>query len=274
VDRTEEHAEEIWYEGAGTRLHARSCGRGTPVVFVHGGLADHRASLFHVGRLAASYRLITPDARGAGRSVYAGALSWEQLADDLVALLDQLGLARAVVGGTSAGSAIALTFAARHPERTQALLLISPVYAGSRAGLNPAQRSAFDRMDLFAQQALQDGIEALYPLFASLPDTVRQIALELVRSFDPASVAATTRWLASAVQPFDDLAELAKIEPPTLVVPGSDPEHPSELGQRYASALAHATLASPGDDLVGTIEAFLERCGGLRERSRGGAAHR
>jgi 3-oxoadipate enol-lactonase len=255
---------EIWYQGAGSRLFAVEQGQGLPIVYLHGGLADHQAALFRLGGLAASRRLITPDVRGAGRSLHAGALSWDLLADDVAALLRHLGIERAVVGGSSAGSAIALRFALRYPHKTRALLLISPVYAGDEVGLSPAQRLAMERMDGAGQRALREGIDALLPLFTALPPPIRDVALAMARRFDPASVAATTRFLAAGVQPFARLAELGALSVPTLVVAGADPEHPADVAARYAAAIPGAQLAAPPAELVPVINAFLCELPGLR----------
>lgn len=245
------------FESAGARLYAVERGRGEPLVFMHGGLADHRAALFRVGSLAAAHRLIAPDVRGAGRSHHAGDLSWEQLADDLAALLDHLGLERAVVGGVSAGSGVALAFARRHPRRLRALLLVSPVYLGRERGLNDAQRAAMRRMGDLGQRTATEGIAAIYPLFAPLPPALRDIALQMAAGFDPASVAATTRFLASGAQPFTDLGDLATITAPALVVPGTDPEHPADVAGQYARALPRATLIDPGADLLAPLATLL-----------------
>ena len=101
----------------GTTLSVFESGVGTPLLFLHGGLADHQAALLHVGALSERLRLITPDLRGAGRSHFAGELTWDLLADDVITVLDHLGLERAAVGGVSMGSAVALRAALRHPDR-------------------------------------------------------------------------------------------------------------------------------------------------------------
>lgn len=226
-------------------------------MFLHGGLADHQATLFRLGSLAASRRLIAPDVRAAGQSIHAGELSWDLLADDLAALLNYLDLDRAVIGGTSAGSGIALRFARRHPTRVLALILGWPVYAGEAAGLNPAQRLAMERMDEAGRRTLTEGIEALVSLFMDLPAAIRDTALAMARRFDPASVAATTRFLASGVQPIARLADLGALSVPTLVIPGVDPEHPAELAARYAAAIPGAVLTEPTANLASVIDAFL-----------------
>ena len=247
-------AQEFWFESVGTRLFATQRGEGPTVVFIHGGMADHRAALYRAGALSSSYRLVTPDVRGAGRSCFRGELGWEQLAADVAALLDHLGQDRAVVGGTSAGSSVALAFALRHPTRVEALVVASPIY-GER--LTAAQRTAFDRMDRAGRRALEEGIEAILPLYDALPPSVREKAVEMARAFDTASVAATNRFLARGEAPFSDLRELSAVTSPTLVVRGSDPEHPPEIAELYAEYLPAYELADPTADLAGTISDFL-----------------
>lgn len=249
----------MWFTAGGTKLFSLDLGEGRPVVFLHGGLADHRAALFRVGALASSQRLLVPDLRGSGRSIYAGALSWDRLADDVGALLDHLGLERAVVGGTSMGSAVALRFGLRHPQRTAGLILMSPLYPGADQPLAEAVVVAMRAMAEAGARALERGIEALRPLFEALPPPIREVAVKMMLGFDPASVAATTRFLASAVQPLESARELAAIEAPVLIVPGTDPQHPAELADLYARHLRHGVVVEASSpDLLERIRRFCE----------------
>lgn len=244
---------EIRVPAGSTTLHALDSGAGTPLLFLHGGLADHQAALFHVGPLAERMRLITPDMRGAGRSHWAGDLTWDQLADDVITVLDHLGLDHAAVGGVSMGSAVAQTAALRHPGRVSHLILVHPVYPGTEQGLAPAPRMAMEALDAVGRRAPIEGIGVLFPLFDALPEAIRARARAMVESFDPASVAATTRLLASEAQPFDRLAELAAIRCPTLLVPGVDPSHPAEVAHLLAAHLPDARLADTAD-LIAAID--------------------
>ena len=247
---------EVWYESGGTRLFALEVGQldsPRPVVFMHGGLADHRAAMLYVGPLLAAHRVILPDLRGAGRSVYGEELSWQQLADDLHALLAHLQLESAAIGGSSMGSGVALRFALSHPARTLGLLLTAPVFAGAERGLSTAQAEAMRAMGQAGEIALTDGVEALVPLYNRLPVVVRERAVEMLRSFDAASVAATTRLLASGKQPFDSADELAKLSAPALVIAGTDAEHPIDVAELYAKYLQHAQLADPADPELSTV---------------------
>lgn len=251
--------EDLWIDHRGARLFARSQGTGDALVFLHGGLADHRASVFRLGALATTHRLITPDVRAAGRSHHAGALDWDLLADDVVALLDALGLAHAVVGGISFGSAIAVRFALTHPARTRGLIAMSPAHLGSEIGASAAMRAITARMDAAGRRAPCEGIAAIRPLYQALPPEARAMALSMIESFDPASVAATTRFLAGCTQPFDRREELAALGMPVVIVPGTDADHPAEVAEAYARTIPGATVVPAGPGLVEALRGWLMR---------------
>jgi 3-oxoadipate enol-lactonase len=251
---------EVRLDHAGATLFALDQGEqgeSPALLFFHGGLADHRAALLHVGALAGRLRLITPDLRGAGRSVWGGALSWAQLADDARAWVAHLGLPRVVVGGVSMGSAVALRTALSHPDVVAGLVVVRPALAGADVGLLPAQRAAFHAMDALGRRAPDEGVEVLLPLFDPLPEDVKVRARAMLASFDAASVAATTRFLVSGAQPFEDAAALGAVRCPALVVAGDDPTHPAEVARRIAGALPDARLHPQADvDVAGAIERF------------------
>lgn len=250
---------EIVFESAGARLWAFEMGEGVPVVFLHGGLADHRAALFRVGALARRCRLIAPDLRGSGRSVHSGALDWDLLADDIVALLDHERIECAVIGGVSMGSAVALRFALRHPERASALIVMSPVYPGEDRGLDEAAKSAMQRMGEVGARVATEGVGALRPLFESLPEPVRAKAIEMMLGFDAASVAATTRFLATNAQPMKSAEELSAIRIPVMIIRGNDPQHPANVADLYARYLNEAEIVEPTSmDLDDRLTKFCE----------------
>jgi pimeloyl-ACP methyl ester carboxylesterase len=238
---------EIWYEHAGTRLFAVESGTGRPWLVFHGALATHAATRLYAGEIPG--RLITPDLRASGRSHYAGELSWDLLADDAAALARHLGITRAVIGGFSFGAGVAVAVALRHPQLVAALALVHPAYGGAELGLTSAQRDAMDAMDAAGRRAPTEGIEVMYPL---LPPHLAERGRALFATYDPASVAATTRFAASGAQPFQRATDLVAISAPTLVVPGIEPQHPPEVADVYArhvprcrigASLADAELA-------------------------------
>lgn len=253
---------QVWFESDGVRLFAIESGDGDAIVFLHGGLADHRSALLRVAPLSQTHRLICPDLRGSGRSVYSGSLTWDQLADDLASLLEHLGLDKAIVGGTSMGSAVALKFALRHPNLLRGLMLRSPLYPGADRQLAPAAKAAMHRMQQAGESARTRGVEALRPLLEGLPSqAARDLALEMMNQFDAGSVVATTRFLASGQQPMTSVRELASIDVPVLLLPGIDPEHPAEVAALYAQHLQHAVVVEQtAPDLMEKTARFCVDC--------------
>ncbi|TXH03568.1 MAG: alpha/beta hydrolase [Nevskiaceae bacterium] len=102
-----------------------SGGSGPVVVFSHGLLMDGSMFAPQVATLRTRYRVVTWDERGHGGTNDAAApFSYYDSANDLVALLDHLGIDRAVFGGMSQGGYLSLRAALRHPQRVRALILI------------------------------------------------------------------------------------------------------------------------------------------------------
>jgi pimeloyl-ACP methyl ester carboxylesterase len=113
----------------GSRLYFEVTGSGDPVVFIHGMGADSRIWDLQVEPFAKSYSVIRYDIRGHGRS----ALPTEEPyahADDLKALLDHLGIARAYVVGQSMGGEIAINVALAYPDQITSLVLADPGVEG------------------------------------------------------------------------------------------------------------------------------------------------
>jgi pimeloyl-ACP methyl ester carboxylesterase len=136
---------------------------GVPVVYCHGFPSSSR----EVGLLApvvgeSGVRLIAPDRPGYGESSPQAGRSLGGFADDVAALLDHLGIAKAAVIGVSGGGPYALSLLARLPGRLGPGALV--------AGLGPPSAQARARADFFpmARWALRliDMVPALAPLVA------------------------------------------------------------------------------------------------------------
>jgi pimeloyl-ACP methyl ester carboxylesterase len=114
----------------GFHMYYEVAGQGVPLLFVHGGLGGGQGSaLFrqhHMPVLAQYVRVIAFDRRAAGLSEAPPAgYSFDGFVADMVALLDHLGHAQAVLMGHSAGGPQVLQCAMTHPERVMALILSS-----------------------------------------------------------------------------------------------------------------------------------------------------
>ncbi len=111
---------EVWAE--------HLAGRGVPVVLLHPGVGDSRVWDPVMPRLVERHRLVRYDVRGYGRSVLP--TSEFSLVEDLVSVLDQLGLEQVVLVGCSMGGDTALGLALREPARVRALVLLCPGVSG------------------------------------------------------------------------------------------------------------------------------------------------
>jgi pimeloyl-ACP methyl ester carboxylesterase len=236
---------EFRFAAAGASLFATESGEGPPVIFIHGGLANQQS--VRLWASAIPVRLITPDLRGSGRSHDPGPLTWERFADDVAALAAHLGVTRAIVGGISFGSGVAVATALRHPGLVDKLVVIYPAYGGADLGLLPAQAEAMAAMDALGSRTVTEGIEALFPLIQRMPPALRERARDVFATYDPASVAATTKLMASGAQPFARGEDLAAITAPVLLIPGVDATHPAEVANVYRTHLHDCTVRDTPD---------------------------
>jgi 3-oxoadipate enol-lactonase len=259
--------QELWYEADGVRLYAVQQGGGRAIVLLHGGGGDHRACLAVVAPFSARHRVVVPDLRGSGRSWCADRLTWDRLAEDVRALMDHVGAGRAVVGGISMGTGVALRFAHRFPERTAGLVALAPVYRGEELGLTEYQAATFASLGPVLARAPEQGIQAFRPLYQKSP-AMEAYFDGMIGSLDLASFIATNQFMASGAQPFASVRDLASIAVPALLVRGNDPMHPPEISDLYAARIRRCTtvdLSNETDEesrnaaIAAAIEDFCER---------------
>ena len=218
----------------------RPGGRDTPLVLLHGGGPDHQMFVPLARELADLHSVVLPDVRGYGRSICPEPArhTWSQYADDVVSLLDHIGVERAIVGGAGLGTTIALRTAVTYPERTHALVLIS--VEDIEDDEKKTAEIAF--MDAFADRVRTQGIEAAWaPILDDLAPVIGALVRDAIPRSDPASIAA-----AAAIgrdRSFRSVDELARIAAPTLIIPGMDERHPAVLAEQLAHLLPQGVLA-------------------------------
>jgi pimeloyl-ACP methyl ester carboxylesterase len=227
-------------------LCVETFGQGQPIVYAHGLFGNRHAARTALAPLADDYRIVVFDQRGHCESSpltdparYAAA----QMAGDMAAVMDALGIERAIVGGESMGAATSLTFALANPQRVETLLLTAPAF-GDRP--NPDGRRIKDMgraiqsigMDAFLQAAAVRQRDQLdWP-----PDVIANVASQF-GSHDTASIAIAAQTVPDWIL-FDDLSPLAKLTCPVFIIAwDGDPLHPLDLAQRMAAALPNACLA-------------------------------
>src|SRR5271156_4765219 len=102
----------------GIDIHYAIYGRGSPVIFLHGGLANSDYWGKQVPAVAARHTVILMDSRGHGRSTRdARPYGYDLMADDVVALMDVLKIPKADVVGWSDGGILGIDLAMRHKDR-------------------------------------------------------------------------------------------------------------------------------------------------------------
>lgn len=111
----------------GARIYCEITGEGPPLVLTTGQGSGPEARAELVAGLSARFRVLTYDQRGSGRSEpVSQGQSMEELADDIAALMDAAGFARAHVVGHSTGTGKATCLAVRHAARVDKLVLAAP----------------------------------------------------------------------------------------------------------------------------------------------------
>ena len=167
------------------------------------------------------------------------------MADDLAALLDYLGVDRAIVGGISMGAGIAARFAAQWPERVEALVLVRPAWLVEP---RPENLALLPRV---ADMLRQFGPDAGLAEFRKLPELAQiradspSVAESLCEQFTkpdaPARAARLERLPADC--PVDDWSVVESLAMPALVV-GTDRDavHPMAFARTWAEHLPNAQL--------------------------------
>ena len=110
------NGQQIAYEDTG--------GDGPALIFSHGFLMDRTMFEAQVADLSGDYRCICWDERGFGETPATEPFSYWDSADDVIALMDHLGVSRTVLIGMSQGGFLSMRAALRHPHRVRALVLI------------------------------------------------------------------------------------------------------------------------------------------------------
>jgi 3-oxoadipate enol-lactonase len=106
-------------------------GKGTPLVLLHGFPLDSSSWNEITPLLEDKFDIVTPDLRGFGQSTTVKTqYSIVDMADDIIGLLDHLGIERTAIAGHSMGGYVALAFAKKYPNRVSGLGLISSQAAG------------------------------------------------------------------------------------------------------------------------------------------------
>jgi pimeloyl-ACP methyl ester carboxylesterase len=248
-----EHARHRTETLNGLRLHFLDAGPASaPVIcFLHGGAAHAHWFDAVTPAFVDRFRVLSLDQRGHGESQWAEppAYGTEDFVADLLALMDTMGWARMTLVGHSMGGHNAMTFAAWHPERVAALVIVDsrPVIPAERLDFMHSRGRRIPRV-----HASEDAAVAAFRLLPRETVADRGLLAHMARAglarrdggwgwrFDPATHGAR--------QPVDAWPLLGKIDAPTLVMRGGrSPVLPVEMAERLRAAIPNAALVTVAD---------------------------
>lgn len=197
----------------GARIYFSTYGAGSPVILLHGGLASQKYFGNQVPALVADHhRVVLIDSRGHGRSSRdARPYTYELMASDVVAVMDELKIRRAAVVGWSDGAIIGLVMALKDPERLTRVFAFAANMDPSGVKPNTETNPLFAR---FILKAAKD-----YAELSPTPD-----------DFAGFTAAITRMW---NTEPNYTASDLAKIRTPVAIVDGDHDEAIVPAHTRY-----------------------------------------
>ncbi|SDD61805.1 Pimeloyl-ACP methyl ester carboxylesterase [Paenibacillus sp. UNCCL117] len=247
----------------GWSLSYQEQGSGHPLVLLHGFCGSGAYWDEVVPLLDAHFRVIVPDLRGHGASGSPDEpCTIEQLADDIAALIDELGTEKAIVLGHSLGGYVTLALAERHADKLRAFGLIhSTAYPDDEK----AKEGRLKGMQTIREQGLPVFIEGLVPkLFApahleTMPEAVRK-AKEIGLGTSPEGAVRTLDAMRGRA---DRNAVLRAAELPLLLAAGEqDQIIPAErtfvvqgenVTQKLIPGTGHMSMMEAPKELANTI---------------------
>ena len=231
--------------GSGLRLHYTESGRpdGTPALLLHGWPDSAFSYSRALAHLPDRIRAVAIDQRGFGDSDRPeSGYTIPELADDAVAVLDALGIERAVLVGHSFGSFVARRATIAHPQRVAALVLIGTGFTAANPVTRDVQSALRDLPDPipleFAREFQASTIHHPVP-----PEFFDQIVAESMKL--PPRL---WRLALNGLLEYDDARQLGRIEAPTLLLYGEhDALFPRQDQDRLLEELPAAELTVYAD---------------------------
>lgn len=264
-------------------FHYIDHGQGIPLVVQHG-LGSDLTSPSVLFDPPEGFRLISMDARGHGETRPLGPeekLRIAQLADDVLALLDHLGIEKAIVGGISMGAAIGLNLALRYPNRLLGLILSRPAWLDRPY---PENLRIFSMLtELIQQHGPQEGrrrfleSKEYQALKLESPESAETLADQFLHPRATETAAKFDRIARDA--PCVGQAGWDRISVPTLVLANDqDPIHPRSYAETFALTIPGAeqeyvtpkseSLIGHGQDVRAALHRFLGRYFSMAARER------
>ncbi len=218
-------------------------GCGPAIVLIHGYPFNRSLWADQVTALADRYRVLTLDLRGHGETeASAGTSTMKLMAQDISALMDELRIDRAVVGGLSMGGYVALAFYQLFPRRVEKLLLAD---TRAQADTKEAKVTRAEQVEQILAEGMAGIVNAMLPKLLSpetvskRPDIVKRLR-EMMMHTNPEGAAAALRGMAERE---DQTERLSQVNVPTLIVVGKeDPITPVADSEKMHDGIAGSQL--------------------------------
>lgn len=200
-DRVEVNGMQMYYEVSGA---------GEPLVVLHGAYMNIPSMGAIIPKLAETHRVYAIEFQGHGRTTDIDRpITYPNLADDVAAFMDAIGIRQADVFGYSMGAAVGLQFAIRHPEKVNRLAAASVAYDAE--GWQPAFRAFIPQMsvEMFAGGPMEEE----YRKLAANPDGFRALTEKLIAlEHEPMAWEAAVRALKTPVLIIAGDADVSTLE--------------------------------------------------------------
>lgn len=227
----------------GVTFHYQDRGKGLPVLLVHGFPVDSRMWGAQISELSSNFRTIAPDLRGFGQTHAFDPFTMETMADDLHALLEQIGALPCVLAGLSMGGYIALAYVRKYPTDLCALMLVDTKAEGDTA----EQKEGRQKMiDLVRSQGTKAIAEQMLPkMLAEETPKCRPAVAQALRGLMEACPPKTIEHALLAMRDRPDQSpNLSSIAVPTLVIVGDhDAITPVAIAQSMQKKIPQAQIA-------------------------------
>ncbi|MEI6122431.1 MAG: alpha/beta fold hydrolase [Bacteroidota bacterium] len=207
-------------------LFYRSFGEGKPIIILHGLLGMSDNWMQPARQLAKTYRVVVPDLRNHGNSPHSATFHLQALADDILELVNTLGLHSIYLLGHSLGGRIAISLALQHPNLIEKLVVvdIAPrAYSGSKSIANLL--TAMSKVEFKNHKSLSE-IEVFLARF--IPDVrVRQLVLKNIKRLEPELFGWKCNFdviLSHVETLMSPVSESLPFQKPTLFITGGMPD--------------------------------------------------
>lgn len=199
------------------KLFYKEFGQGKPLICLHGYPLDHSIWLPLVEGLQVRVRLILPDLRGHGRSpAPEGIYSMEGMAGDVLGMMDDLKIEKAVIAGHSMGGYVALALAREHPERLSGLALVASHCHADLPEKAQARLATAEQVEKEGSAAFL--ADSMVPNLTK-NEGVQQQVREMITHANPLGVAGVSRGMAQRSATCGLLAEL---QVPAVIIAGEE----------------------------------------------------